>query len=319
MATLQIADGFTVEPADFERDLAAIRSVREPVFLVEQQVPPELEWDALDASSQHVLARDLEGRAIGTGRLTPEHRIGRMAVLEDWRGRGVGQAMLYRLLDAARDRGYPAIELHAQTHAMPFYARAGFEPCGEEYMEAGIPHRTMKMSLAPREPLNRRLPPESSETALETLHACREAALALLRAARHRLWIYSRELDPALLCSQAALEEIRRIALSGRGADVRLLVQDPGAAVRAAPALVQLAQRAPTSIAVRAPVDEVDLHYPSAFLLNDAGGYLFRPLGSRFDGSTHLHGPGRHRQLMETFEGVWERSQAPVELRALKL
>jgi predicted GNAT family N-acyltransferase len=319
MSTLQIADGFRVDPADFERDLAAIRAVREPVFLVEQQVPPELEWDELDPLSRHVLARDFEGRPIGTGRLTPEHRIGRMAVLADWRGKGVGEAMLFRLLDAARDLGYPSIELHAQTHAIPFYARAGFAAEGDEFLEAGIPHRVMRMALEPRAAVEHRQLPEQNEQAVESLEQCRSACLEVLRQARHRLWIYTRNLDPELLCNEPALAELRRIAVSGRGADIRMLVQEPGAGLRPAAQLVDLAQRASTTIAIRAPVDEVDLNYPSAYLLNDAGGYLFRPIGSRFEGSTHLHAPGRNRQLHETFSKVWERSEAPVELRALKL
>jgi len=319
MFELRIADGFRVDPADFTRDLAAIRAVREPVFLVEQAVPPELEWDELDPLSRHVLARDLDGRPIGTGRLTPEHRIGRMAVLPNWRGRGVGEALLTRLLDEARDLGYPEIELHAQTHALGFYARAGFVADGPEFEEAGIPHQIMRMALTPREPLVRRRPTQASERAVETQSACNDAVLDVLRDARRGLSIYTRDLDPALLCHEPALAELRRVALAGRGAEVRIIVQDPAAALRPAATLIGLAQRASSSISLRTPVDEVDLAFPAAYALNDVGGYLFRPLGSRFEGTTHRAAPGRHRQLLEQFDAVWERCEVPTELRALKL
>lgn len=145
------------------------------------------------------------------------------------------------------------------------------------------------------------------------------AALGLLQQARHKLWVYSRDLDPELLCSESALTELRRLALSGRGADLRLLVQDPGAALRQAAKLISLAQRASTTVAIRAPVEDVDLNFPSAFLLNDVGGYLFRPLGGRFEGSTHSNAHGRNRQLHDVFNQIWERSVAPTEVRALKL
>lgn len=319
MNTLYYADDFRVDPADFTRDLPAIRAVREPVFLIEQNVPPELEWDELDPLSKHVVARDLNGQAIGTARLTPEHRIGRMAVLAQWRGKGVGEAMLTRLLDQARDLGYPAIELHAQTHAIAFYARSGFAVEGEEYLEAGIPHQNMRLALTPREPLLRKPPAQTAEQAVETLESCRAATLALLKATRHTLSVFTRDLDPAVLCNEAALGELRRVALSGRGADIRLLVQDPTAALRPAAQLIALAQRATTTLSIRAPVDEIDINYPSGYLVNDVGGYLFRPIASRFEGTTHAHAFGRSRQLQDSFDKVWERSEAPTELRALKL
>ncbi len=319
MYELRIADGFRVDPADYARDLDAIRAVREPVFLVEQQVPPELEWDDLDPLSRHVLARDFDGRPIGTGRLTPEQRIGRMAVLAKWRGKGVGEAMLMRLLDQARDMGYPQIELHAQTHAIPFYARAGFVAEGEEFMEAGIAHQIMRIALEPREAITRKPLPQSNEQPVETFDECRAATLAVLKASRHRVCVLSRDLDPNLLSNEAALAEFRRVAVSGRGAEIRLIVQDPVAAMRTAGQLVALAQRSPATIAIRTPTEEIDLNHASAYLLNDSGGYLYRPLASRFEASTHLHAGGRNRQLQESFDKVWERSEVPVELRTMRI
>ncbi|MFN7386959.1 MAG: GNAT family N-acetyltransferase, partial [Lysobacteraceae bacterium] len=135
---------FRVEPADYTVDFADLRAVREPVFVVEQQVPIDEEWDELDAKCRHVVARDAANRPIGTGRLTPERKIGRMAVLPEWRGKGVGGAILVALMDEARAMGWPGVTLNAQTHAMPFYASHGFEAFGDEFMEAGIPHRTMR-------------------------------------------------------------------------------------------------------------------------------------------------------------------------------
>ena len=125
-----IRENFRVEPADWTTDLAALRAVREPVFIVEQNVPLEDEWDALDPRSRHVIARADDGTPIGTARLTPDRMIGRMAVVADWRGRGVGAALLEAILDQARAQGYPAVELHAQTHAIPFYEKFGFVEIG---------------------------------------------------------------------------------------------------------------------------------------------------------------------------------------------
>ncbi len=120
--------------------------IRFTVFVDEQKVPVELELDEFDPLSCHALA--LAGdEAIGTGRLLPDGHIGRMAVLAGWRGRGVGALLLQALIDEAKRRGMARVVLNAQTHALGFYARFGFVPEGEEYEEAGLPHRTMSRSL----------------------------------------------------------------------------------------------------------------------------------------------------------------------------
>lgn len=129
--------------------------VRETVFVAEQGVPSELELDQHDPHCLHALARDEAGGVVGTGRLLPGEahgariisHVGRMAVLKEWRGRGVGAALLARLIEAARERGDTEVVLSAQTHAQGFYRGYGFLEEGDEFLEAGIPHRTMRRTL----------------------------------------------------------------------------------------------------------------------------------------------------------------------------
>ena len=123
-----------------------LRAIRYRVFVEEQGVPEELEWDELDAQCRHVLARS-GGAPIGTGRLLPDGHIGRMAVLADWRRNGIGSSILRALLGIARDRGDRIVILHAQTHAIGFYRRECFEVTSAEFMEAGIPHVEMRLQL----------------------------------------------------------------------------------------------------------------------------------------------------------------------------
>lgn len=150
MAIDESADGFTLDVVTWAQEEQRLRAVRHAVFVVEQGIAEELEWDAADAISAHALARDRHGVPIACGRLLPDGRIGRMAVLSGWRGQGVGAAILSLLIDVARDRGDADVRLHAQTHAVPFYAKFGFVPEGDEYLEAGIPHRTMVRALRPQ-------------------------------------------------------------------------------------------------------------------------------------------------------------------------
>ncbi|MGH8172156.1 MAG: GNAT family N-acetyltransferase [Rhodanobacteraceae bacterium] len=317
-----IRDDFRVEPADWTTDFDALRAVREQVFVIEQQVPIEEEVDALDPPSRHVIARDTLDRPIGAGRLTPEHKIGRMAVLSEWRGRGVGEAMLHALLDRARALHYPSVELHAQIHAIAFYEKFGFVSSGEEFMECDIAHRTMRLDLAPAAPRESRpLPPKpEARTLVATDRGQAVAAIAeLLADAAHDMAIYSRDLDPDLLDIPAIVDAIKRIALSGRRARVRVLVQDPRKPMSDGHRLIAIAQRLPSVIEFRVPQDEQDRQYASAFLITDRRGYLFRLLASRNEGEGSTYAPGRHAQLREYFDQVWERSTPNEELRQLAI
>lgn len=143
-------------------ELDAVFALRHEVFVVGQDVPEELERDALDAGADHAVAV-VDGRVVGTGRLVDGRidedgrlvpgtegtvgTIGRMAVSPAARGDGVGRAVLDLLVSRAAERGLPQVELHAQLHARGFYDRAGFTPFGEVYLEAGIEHLGMRRPL----------------------------------------------------------------------------------------------------------------------------------------------------------------------------
>lgn len=145
---------FTVSLVCWHDGEPLLRAIRETVFMREQCVPAELEWDELDAGCRHALALSMKGDAIGCGRIiqpkdknSPAH-IGRVAVLPEWRGKRVGTALLEALLDYARAMKYPEVIVHAQTQAKDFYRPFGFEEEGAEFMDAGIPHVLMRLSLA---------------------------------------------------------------------------------------------------------------------------------------------------------------------------
>ena len=124
------------------------QKVRIEVFVIEQNVPVELEWDEGDEVSTHAVAYDEQGQPVATGRLLPDGHIGRMAVSQSLRGQGIGKQVLIALLEQARQDGHQALVLHAQTHAVPFYERQGFVVEGEEFMEADIPHHLMRRRLS---------------------------------------------------------------------------------------------------------------------------------------------------------------------------
>lgn len=138
---------YTVRAASWLGDQSALQDLRRRVFIIEQQVPEALEWDAADAVSVHALALDAAGQPIGTGRLLPDGHVGRMAVLKAWRRQGVGGVILQWLIRQARQRGLRELQLHAQTHALGFYRAHGFMADGGIFIEAGIPHQRMSLRV----------------------------------------------------------------------------------------------------------------------------------------------------------------------------
>ena len=125
--------------------------IRTDVFVQEQRIPKDLEWDQADATALHAVAYNRLGQAVGTGRLLPAtagvSKVGRMAVNRVLRGCRLGEQLLQALMAAARARGDRAVLLHAQRSAESFYARLGFQPRGEVFEEAGIPHVEMTHTL----------------------------------------------------------------------------------------------------------------------------------------------------------------------------
>jgi len=134
---------FTVKPVYWTATQKTLRAIRNTVFVEEQGVPVDLEWDGLDEHAFHVVAYAADGTAIGTGRLLQDAHIGRMSVLKEWRRQRVGTALLDMLLVLANKMGYDEVRLHAQTRVLDFYLRKGFAVEGQEFMEAGIPHFAM--------------------------------------------------------------------------------------------------------------------------------------------------------------------------------
>lgn len=136
-----------VEVVEWVAMQQVIWAIRKTVFVEEQGVPEGLDLDGLDPESLHVLALDDQGRSIGTARVQEDGKIGRMAVLKPWRGRGVGRALLEALLKEAKRRGLSQVRLAAQTQASGFYEKHGFQAIGDIFLDAGIPHRNMILKL----------------------------------------------------------------------------------------------------------------------------------------------------------------------------
>lgn len=143
------------------------------------------------------------------------------------------------------------------------------------------------------------------------------AQMRLLSQARYRAALYLPRMAVGELDNEAILTELRRLATSGRQAQVRILTHDAEQAHRDGHRLVALAQRLPTAVSIRVPLDEVHLAYASAFICDTKSGYLFRPVAGRFEARGDLDAPGETSRLMAYFDEVWERAEPAWQIRPL--
>jgi len=333
-----MTDGVEIRRADWTHDKAALRAVRETVFIEEQQVPRELEWDDADETAIHFIAEDRDGRPVGTARLLPDGQIGRMAVLKELRALGVGRRLLDAAVASAADQGLFGVFLHAQLTARDFYARAGFHSVGDEFMEAGIRHIQMERDLGvpfepqpdvPRQVIKadeRPVPHDHPE--LGTLHdelrmlagttALAAAILDLARHARRELLIFHHDLHPALFDGPEFADALSVFARRSPRARVRILIHDVARLVGDSHRLVQLARRLPSAVTIRV-VDPERRIREDAFVVADRTGLVVQPRAGDEHGFANHNDAPLARQYCNAFDRLHDHAASDPELRRLTL
>jgi predicted GNAT family N-acyltransferase len=308
-----------------------LRNIRKAVFIDEQGVPPELEWDDTDEMADHFLAVLPDNRPVGTARLfytlDDSAHIGRMAVLPEHRGCGLGEKLLRHLMTEAADQ-VRDLHLSAQEHAVPFYQRSGFHVCTEPYEDAGIPHYGMRC-LAPtlanghftadnqrQQPLI--LGSDAESWLLDRDQQLPEVMDSLVGQARQRLWLYDRVLDHDLYDRQRFRDLVSWLARHHRNSEIRLLVHDDTQLVKRRHRVVELMRRLPSAMDLRLVNDD----YPPVghpFLFVDREGTLVRHRFDRPEGFACFADSGRVKLLAEAFQRMWDTARPSLELRELPL
>jgi predicted GNAT family N-acyltransferase len=309
-----------------------LRAIRQRVFIEEQNVPLDVEWDGLDEEATHFLALNEMGLAFGTARLlTSTGQIGRMAVLKEQRGRDIGRQLLKAAVDRAVEVGLQRVFLHAQTHAEGFYRKSGFLRFGAEFMEAGIPHIEMDMALPiPFEgsARDRGLPlvkaastpgglvSRASRT-FQSESDCRDGVVELLVRARRKVLILSPNLDASLFGYEPALAALSEFARRSRHASATVLVDDTKAIAEIAHPLLELVRRMPSKIEMRR-LPEEGVPTRSFIVVDDAAVWI-QPDLQAYAGWLNLNDRVEARRLSDEFAALYDRSSDDPELRLLSL
>ena len=316
---------FHIQRVTWQDAEADLRILREFVFIQEQHVPPELEWDDKDADAVHLLARDEKQRAIGTARMTADGHIGRMAVLRAWRRRGVGSEMLTALITIARARQLPRVKLDAQTQAIDFYLKHNFEVQGETFMDAGIPHQHMTRTLPPmdvhiniRDLPNQILGETRGYIDLKGLDDNKHTAVRMVEQAQRSMNLFTPNLDPRVFDNEDFIEAVKKLAISNPRAKVNILILDPSEVVSRGHRIVELARRVSSRIFIHRAAED-DRDHVDTFMVVDDVGIIRRAHNDRFEGIAEFNNPGEARLLLKKFNEAWERSHPEPELRRLHL
>lgn len=298
-----------IRPADWQRDEPALAEIRRRVFVEEQAVPEDLEWDGEDAAAQHWLALS-DGAPVGTVRLLRNGHIGRMAVLAGARSQGVGSALLQAVLEQARRNDWREVYLHAQIHALSFYERQGFVASGPEFMDAGIPHRTMRLVLRTQRLLGvdgGRFKAERRDTALDLAQQC-----------RRQLRLLSHDLDPDLFGSAEFAAALTQLARNSRYAEIRILVLEVRPIVQRGHALLELQRRLSSNVRMRradcAPTD-----IRENYLVADQRGLLCYALREPEQAWADYNNQPLATDYAAQFDELWSRAIDDPELRLLHL
>lgn len=305
-----MTDDLHVDVVSWNLNRETLRTIRDKVFIEEQGVPVEIEHDDSDETATHFLITD-KYIALGCGRLLPDGKIGRMAVLPEHRGKGLGRKLLNYIVSYARQRGYQRLYLHSQSHANGFYEAEGFQPFGETFEEAGIPHNAMELQIDFRGA-------DYFITGVQYPEPFATLALELAGSARRSLRIYSYTLDHDVFDNEAFADAVSSLARSGRYADVRILISDPKPLVSRGHRLLQLARRLSSSITIRVLAEHPEL--PEAtYVVRDIDGVVYKPDERSREGFFEPDSRASAKKFVDGFDALWRWGERDPRLRQLTI
>lgn len=325
-----------ITPVTWASHQAALRQIRHAVFVVEQSIPDRLEFDAEDDQATHLLAQNSAGIALGCARLLANGLIGRVAVVAQSRGQGLGKSLMEAVIASAQDQGMSQVELHAQADASGFYQKLGFTHTGAKFMEAGIPHVTMQRILpipfdttglkkssivrndaitSATRPLEQRssrlLEFAADSAAVEQLHS-------IVGSARRTLRIYSPTLDHMLFDTETMVELVSSFARSAPGARVEILISDSSLIVARGHLLLELCRRLDGKMVIRRIPEHIKAD-AQTWLVVDNCALWVQSEPNDYRGWSDTYNLVQAERFSKRYVQLWDRSTTDPELRLLRI
>jgi predicted GNAT family N-acyltransferase len=301
---------YIVEDVSWNLHRETLLSIRGKVFIEEQQVAEEIERDDKDDIATHFLLTHND-IALACGRMLPDGKVGRLAVLKEHRGQGLGRRLLDYIINHARLHGMNRLYLHAQAHAADFYLDAGFFHCGEPFEEAGIPHVAMDLEIDYSD----------ARQFIQHVgypHPFATLALQLAQSARRDLRIYSAVLDPDVFDSAELNSAITTLARRSRNSNIRMLINDARPVVENGHRLLTLSRRLSTSTKIRVLDEHPDL--PDAtFLVRDNDGVVYKPDERGRGGFYEPDSRASAKRFVEQFDRLWHWGNTDPRLQLLSI
>lgn len=317
----------------WEEDEVTLRALREAVFINEQQVPPDLEWDEHDQSATHFLAFNDKQEPVGTARLMTTGQLGRMAVLPPYRKQGFGGALLRKAIKEAQHQGMDEVILYAQTHALPFYEKFGFTAYDDEFMDAGIPHRRMRLAITPLTQssvsTHKGLPdltsvdaPRLGETKisylLQTSGEFSTLLNFLMAQAKHSIRLLSADLDYPLLDNEIFIGHLSKLLCSNPRANFKMLIHNTDNFHERPHRLIPLARRITSSLEIK----KCNPKYASpgaVYMIIDNVGLCYRPSFETYEGFINANYPRKCAELIHDFNYLWEHALPENDIRTFTI
>ena len=311
-----------IEQTNWQDSSETLSAIRHQVFVKEQHIPESLELDGQDDNATHWLVSAPDKTPIATARMLDNGKVGRMAVLADYRGKGVASALLRRIIRFAQSREMDSLTMDAQAHAAELFERFGFDTESEPFDVAGIPHATFTLPLSrfyrpSPQPEPRQVSPEEREhQPFENADAFIQHAIQLLAKGERKVRIFSDKMDPQVYNDNHYCQLIQQIATSHPQAEIRILVRNNLIIKAQSVGLAELAGRLGSNMEVRLANRHLD-NMRNDYMVVDEAGILLKQEEQRYQGYSVAYSPMAARDLANEFDAIWDHSQKDPELRRL--
>ncbi|MEH6556828.1 MAG: GNAT family N-acetyltransferase [Oceanicoccus sp.] len=300
----------TIECTDWTESNHLLTAVRTTVFVDEQKVPVEVELDEFDQTAQHWLA-SFGDIPVGTCRMLADGHIGRLAVLKDYRNLDIGKQLLTAAIEEARKNKLFEVYLYAQTHALGFYKAFGFTAYGEEFMDAGIPHLSMRLQLEKQRLLGK-------HGGNFSVNNFASFSAELVQQATKQVDILSFDFAPDIFATDEMITYLSALARKNRYTEIRLLVVDTTKLTTSSNPLLTLQRRLNSSIKLR-KTGLSTYEIRDNLIIADRIGVLVQSIKEPGSAWGNFNNKPVAENYLSQFDILWQQASEDPNLRALSI